>query len=185
MAQSLQQILVKCENLSTSEIEARIVLAESNPATSKETLENYKQVLLSRRVSNISSPEENDKTVEVQIKSSKQSEAELEIAIGEYWVHLRKSALKRDKEFNLTFADVKKLVTRKTCYYTGKRLDAHRTTERLDSSKGYVKGNVVAVCSEANQLKNMIFENQNSTMRMSLSDLKAFVISMENLEEIL
>lgn len=79
--------------------------------------------------------------------------------------HLMKSAAERKKEFNLSYTDVKRLVQRKTCYYTGipfstiDKSPFNRTIDRVDNSKGYVKGNVVSCCDFVNQFKNKVLEN--------------------------
>ena len=72
------------------------------------------------------------------------------------------NAKQRGIEFTLTFADVKKLVMRKTCYYTKNKLEEEgnnkRTFDRIDSRLGYTKDNTVACTSSANKLKNRIME---------------------------
>ena len=67
-------------------------------------------------------------------------------------------------DFELSFAEFKRLVNRKKCYYTGidmtkkargancKATDV--TLDRLDSSLGYVKENTVSCCYAANQFKS-------------------------------
>lgn len=106
-------------------------------------------------------------------------ELPLDLVVGEKWVNLRKSAHRRGKDFNLTIGDVKKLVLRKTCAYTGVRLTPdNRTVDRIDASKGYVRGNVCAVTHAANQLKNAALENVNSETKLSLKELNKFVNSM-------
>jgi len=78
------------------------------------------------------------------------------------WQNLMHSAEKRGLDFDLQVSDVKRLLRRKTCYYSGvvltdavqgKREPTERTMERLDSSKGYVKGNVVACSHRMNHIK--------------------------------
>lgn len=74
----------------------------------------------------------------------------------------------RDIEFGLTFTCMKNLMKAKRCFYTGLTmtrpksnpekgdtvLASDMTIDRVDSSKGYVKGNVVACCQAANALKS-------------------------------
>ena len=89
----------------------------------------------------------------------------LEGRIVNKWLHLRKSADKRDKEFNLSISDVRSLMRRKTCAFTGVVLvDTYvgetppnlRTIDRLDNDKGYVRGNVVACSHYINQAKGCL-----------------------------
>lgn len=79
------------------------------------------------------------------------------------------NAAARGIEFDLSFTDYKKLLRIKTCAYTGVLFvdnedpaNPHphiRTVERIDSSKGYVKGNVVAITFVANQWKSFMLED--------------------------
>ena len=101
------------------------------------------------------------------------------------FLRLVKSAEKRGKEFDLTFQDVKSIMKRKTCYYTGIRLTecgngdtpkaTDRTVERIDPDKGYVRGNVVAVCHAANKIKNLTMELETSDMNIGIKALARFV----------
>ena len=82
-------------------------------------------------------------------------------------LNILKSANKRGLEFNLTDANIKTLLNKKTCYYTGVAFDEGndpmnvRTFERVDDTKGYVKDNVVAVTLRANRIKNILLEHDN------------------------
>lgn len=74
------------------------------------------------------------------------------------------NAHQRGIEFDLSFQSMKNLLSSKKCYYTGLPLTRPRhmeellatdlTIDRIDASKGYVKGNVVACCHAANQVKS-------------------------------
>lgn len=92
-----------------------------------------------------------------------EEEIPFDVVLASKFLQLRRSALKRNKDFNLTLSDVKVLLTRKTCYYTGTRFEEEgplkRSIDRVDSTQGYVKGNVVACAVWANNLKNAIFED--------------------------
>ena len=90
--------------------------------------------------------------------------------IARKFISILNNAERRGKEFNLTLKEVKKLLNRKTCYYTGVKLvnplrdhegnpiDNARTFDRIDNEQGYVLGNVVACSHWSNQLKNILFE---------------------------
>lgn len=107
-------------------------------------------------------------------RQKKVMEAPQEISdedIAKKFIQIKKSAERRDKEFNLSLKEIKRLLNRKTCYFTGTKiykgdekqgtdpLDIVRTFDRLDSEKGYIIGNVVACSHFANQLKNTLFES--------------------------
>lgn len=94
------------------------------------------------------------------------------------------SAKARGKDFDLTLPDTRKLVTTKKCAYTGAKLEDkkgsmnNRTVERLDGSKGYVKGNVVAVTKKSNEVKNMLLENDKSEYKMTDEEFAMFAVNM-------
>lgn len=97
--------------------------------------------------------------------SLKVTNLQLEIT-GKYY-HLMRSASTRNKAFNLTRTDVRRLLERKTCFYTGLPFSTRegspytRTIDRVNAEHGYVKGNVVACCKMANEFKNQLLENGN------------------------
>ena len=63
-------------------------------------------------------------------------------------------------DFTLSFAEYKRLMLKKTCAYSGIpfadviNVWASRTLDRVDSSLGYVSGNVVACTHGMNQIKS-------------------------------
>jgi hypothetical protein len=82
--------------------------------------------------------------------------------------HIKSSAKTRGYEFNLSYDDIKSLVNQ-SCYYCGlenSNIDKGRCQnteyglfyyngiDRIDSNKGYVKGNVVPCCKFCNIAKN-------------------------------
>ena len=88
-----------------------------------------------------------------------------DVEIARRFVKKHDRAIKSDHEFTLTFFEYKKIVSKKTCAYSGipfSALGENRewlnewtglTLERIDNSKGYVSGNVVPVCGGINQIK--------------------------------
>jgi len=96
------------------------------------------------------------------------------------------NAKKRGVGFSLTLSDMRRLMMRKTCHYTGIRMEddcdpmepQKRTLERLDQSKGYSKDNTVACCFAANALKNAVFEDPISTCRMTKAQFRRFAKSI-------
>jgi len=91
-------------------------------------------------------------------------------AVAAKFISLYGNAHTRGKEFDLSLADVRRLLTKKRCEYTGIELTkaissppalTDRTIDRLDSSIGYVPGNVFAVSHQANALKNALFEKES------------------------
>jgi len=76
--------------------------------------------------------------------------------------HLRASAKKRGIEFSLTTADVDEIGIPITCpvlgiplkFNKGTPLDDSISFDRIDSSKGYTKDNVIIVSHRVNKLKS-------------------------------
>ena len=97
-------------------------------------------------------------------------EKDFDYLIASRYMYLRKSAIERNKEYNLTLDDVRDLISTEFCAYTGIKLTETntpdgekdnpclRTIDRLDPDKGYIKGNVYAVCLGVNTLKEKLFE---------------------------
>ena len=73
-------------------------------------------------------------------------------------IQLKQSADSRGLEFSLSFKTIKKLLNTKICFYTGKKFTKdglnNRTIDRVDSSKGYIEGNVVACTVYINSKKS-------------------------------
>lgn len=76
------------------------------------------------------------------------------------------NAKDRGIEFTLSFQAMKNLLSATKCYYTGVALTkgvtegnpkaSDLTIDRIDCSKGYVSGNVVAACHAFNQMKSYV-----------------------------
>lgn len=73
------------------------------------------------------------------------------------------SCARRGIEFSLSFQDVKKLMSKTTCHYSGVKLTAYGehklTLDRKDANKGYTPDNVVACSSSVNSVKNKMMES--------------------------
>lgn len=90
--------------------------------------------------------------------------------------YLRKidNARQRKIMFTLTYAQYKRIMTRKRCAYTGFPLTMHFqgnpqgndvTLERIDSSKPYSLENCIAVSYTANNIKS-VFEDTNAPLKV-------------------
>lgn len=94
------------------------------------------------------------------------------------YAYLAKSAADRNLDFNLDIEDMKQLMDQTHCYYTGAKFDRNSetlkiTVDRVDSKKGYVKGNVVVCTYAANQFKNSLIESKDAMFK-GPSELKRF-----------
>lgn len=87
-----------------------------------------------------------------------------DIQIAKLYTRKAANAEQSGQDFTLTFNQYKRLMLRKTCYYSGITLtpgpqpgesasQTSRTLDRIDNSLGYITGNVVASCRGVNQFK--------------------------------
>jgi len=100
------------------------------------------------------------------------------VDVAKLYLSKVQSAKARNIDFDLPLMSFCNLLKTKRCKYTGISLTepeknskkgstprgTDRTFERIDSTKGYVKGNVIVVCHAANQLKNIVCENPGAVM---------------------
>lgn len=85
--------------------------------------------------------------------------------VAEKYINKMQNAHSRGIAFKLTLQGMTNLMRAKRCYYTGVVLTeprsgqplraTDRTIDRIDGSKGYIPGNVVACCNAANHLKSL------------------------------
>lgn len=91
-------------------------------------------------------------------------------------LHKQVQCAKRGIEFSLSFADMKRLLSRKKCYYSGITLTMEGkhslSLDRIDDKKGYEPSNVVACSSYVNGLKNELLESKEKTRELSNGELK-------------
>ncbi len=100
-----------------------------------------------------------------------------DIQLAKRYLSKAERAGRADIKFTLSFMSYKNLSAAKKCGYTGLEMTAprpgkpirssDRTIDRIDSTLGYVKGNVIAVCHSANKLKS-VWENPNNKLTASL-----------------
>ena len=95
---------------------------------------------------------------------------EFDLMVARKYKHKENDAHQRNLSFTLTFAQFRHLFTRKNCAYTGIPLtvsllstqpDTDLTVERIDNTKGYDVGNVIAVCKAANSLKGVLEDHRS------------------------
>ncbi len=101
-----------------------------------------------------------------------------DLKVAKKLVAIATSAFDRGIEFDLSFASCKKVMTRKTCYFTGVKLtnthlDPNQCTfDRVDNNKGYIDGNVVACSQEFNSRKGNITVEDVQLMMKAFKKLK-------------
>jgi hypothetical protein len=99
--------------------------------------------------------------------------------VAKYYFNKVNSCQQDGKDFTLTLPEVRRMLGQKFCACTGLPLThqyvgsqnsryADVTLDRIDNSKGYVKGNVKAVAKGINELKSIA---ENPTNDLSLKHL--------------
>jgi hypothetical protein len=87
-----------------------------------------------------------------------------DVEVAKKLLNIYQSAMDRKLEFNLSFESVKTLLKFQTCYYTGRRFDNEgpyaRSIDRIDSSKGYIEGNVVSCTVDINGKKSNLSDDE-------------------------
>ena len=101
-----------------------------------------------------------------------------DLEIARRYISKADRAVKEGYEFTLSFISYKNMMNAKKCKVTGMSLTTprpskcirftDRTIDRLDNRKGYVTGNVVAMCSGANNLKSM-FEDKGNALTPAMA----------------
>ena len=75
-------------------------------------------------------------------------------ALVEYYYRIMCSAKSRGIEFELPLQSLRNIMRAKKCYFTGQELTKRtKSIDRIDNTKGYVKGNVVACHVKFNNKK--------------------------------
>lgn len=103
-----------------------------------------------------------------------------DIGVAKKFVQVYESARRRGIEFNLTLSDVRVLIKKTKCHYSGLKYDytdpeKSPSFDRLDSKKGYVKGNVVSCRKDINSLKNVLIEHPVSVFKDNVKLLQKVV----------
>ena len=80
-----------------------------------------------------------------------------DLIVAKKLLQLKQSADSRSIEFGLSFYTVRRLLNVKKCYYTGIMFEETgpfaRSIDRVDSTLGYLEGNVVACTVDINTKK--------------------------------
>lgn len=81
------------------------------------------------------------------------------------YVSTARSAGDRSIEFSLTLSEMRSILKRNICPYTGIPMtdvvgDDQKTLDRIDASKGYVTGNVIACSRRINSTKGNLTSEQ-------------------------
>ena len=98
---------------------------------------------------------------------STMSKADFDLYVAKKLISKAKNAKERGLSFEMTYAMMRNVLRSKRCFYTGVAIEPpvgdatnlklwNLTLDRIDSSKGYVEGNVVACSYAFNQMKERV-----------------------------
>ena len=128
-------------------------------------------------------PKSKKKTI---IKRHKSPSDPSDVEVAKKLLNIHQSAMDRKLEFNLSFESVKTLLKFQTCYYTGRRFEQDgpysRSIDRIDSSKGYVEGNVVSCTVDINGKKSNLSDEEIELLYTKIVLHKKKDFTEENLE---
>lgn len=117
-----------------------------------------------------------------------------ELYVAKFYERKVRRARRDGYEFTLSLQSVHNLLKATKCYYTGKEMTrpainangdvcegykqkrTDLTIDRVDNSKGYVKGNVVACCQAANSFKSRV---ENKRFELSVDDMIAMASKLK------
>lgn len=96
-----------------------------------------------------------------------------DINIARKYLAKAASCVDRGIGFDLSIQSYKNLMRAKKCYYTGIPMEDEdgpfkRTIDRIDATKPYEKGNVVACCHFANKMKSYVEQEKASNTEEQL-----------------
>lgn len=100
------------------------------------------------------------------------------------YVQKQLNAKQRGLDFTLTLQDMKTLLKKKTCYYSGVQLTLSGETslslDRINDELGYIPSNVVACASIVNQIKNELLE-KNMCKGLTNAQIKRMLSAFVNI----
>lgn len=100
-----------------------------------------------------------------------------EVLAFKYLNKLENAKLK-GHEFTLSLTSMKNMLKAKKCYYTGLPLTLDTVTiDRVDNSKGYIRGNCVSCHTVVNNFKGLI---ENGTSPIGMKEVKMLMKKWEN-----
>lgn len=106
------------------------------------------------------------------------------------FLRLEERSAEKGLEFDLTISDIKRMMKRKTCEYTGEPITCFAavgslnglTFDRKDPNKGYTKENVKVVSYWANKVKNDLFEHPDRSNGLDFSDIDRLISLLQSIK---
>jgi hypothetical protein len=156
----------------------------SSPKPHLRELAIKRKILLQEHYSFLDTCDQSSKETTREIDEDPYSHLPMEEQVARKFINLSESANRRGKDFDLSLNCIRELLDTETCFYTGVYLNKkkgdnfQRTIDRVDNTKGYVKGNVVACSHLANQIKNQLFEDPTSDVATNINFMAKLIVKM-------
>lgn len=100
----------------------------------------------------------NGQVMEQSVTDKQKQRIRRELALAKKYQNLHQSATDRGIEFGLTLADLRAVMSRKRCEFTGlpSAPNDKLSLDRVDNTKGYVPGNVTVMRTTVNAKKGCL-----------------------------
>ncbi len=103
-----------------------------------------------------------------------------DIELARFLINKEQSCRDRGIEFDLSFTSLKNINRARSCYYTGLPLTKDTlTVDRVNGSKGYVEGNVVACHKDVNMFKSFFEEGSRKDIKFTMEQVKNIIKKIE------
>lgn len=106
---------------------------------------------------------------------------EFDTYVAMKFLRTKLTAIERGITFELTLQDMKRLLSVKRCHYSSVLLTLEGehavSLDRIESTEGYTKQNVVSCSKTVNGLKNTLLESKDQTKHFSDKELKKLFTS--------
>lgn len=190
-AKELNQVLGSLSNLKGMDIEKKTLMQSTIEYILNERQEEItgpigKSTKLGTLDQRVGKASDQEASLHTRLNEVYPEEISFEIYLATKYLRKRQNAEGRGVTFDLKLSDMRRLLKRKTCYYTQITMNEitesphQRTIERLDSSLGYTKENTVACTSLANDIKNELLERPNGRLRIDIKSLVKMVKVLES-----
>ena len=102
-------------------------------------------------------------------------------SLAAFYLYKVHSSKERGIEFSLSLSDLRKIISKKKCYFSGQTIVSEKnnpnrmTLDRLNNKLGYTKENIVPCAYWVNQLKGELFENPEGRFHTDVKTLMKIV----------
>lgn len=106
-------------------------------------------------------------------------------SIARVFLAKKRDAAEKGIDFNLTLTSIRNILRSKKCYWSGVPIDIDMVNggkisiDRIDATKGYIVGNVVACSTEANKFKSFVETGHQRDKSKLIQNYKRSIRMME------